>query len=297
MKFLLGAWLLPLLVTSLWINLAHAAGNAAPPPAPAPAPAPVRVVSINLCTDILALELAPPGTLKSVYRLAADPEDSPVADLAKGIALNDGHVDEILGHRPDLVLAHEYSSPFALDFLRRAHIPVVKVKDATSFEAIRDNIRIVAAALGQDAKGEAMIARFDAGLAQARRNPGAHPPRVILYEDMGSVATDDMLLGRLLAHTGFENAVGAVRHGYGNLTVEELIARRPDLVIRGVYRPGSPSQASALLSHPALKAYLSRYAHGIDLSAKLWTCGSPHIAEIASRLAAARDAFPAGGMR
>ena len=48
------------------------------PAAPAGA-APLRVVSINLCTDQLAMLLAAPGQLVSVTHLARDPEASVMA--------------------------------------------------------------------------------------------------------------------------------------------------------------------------------------------------------------------------
>ena len=35
------------------------------------------------------------------------------------------------------------------------------------------------------------------------------------------------------------------------------------------------------------------HARAIDLPAKLWTCGTPYVADIAARLAAARDALTA----
>ncbi|HCX68653.1 MAG TPA: hypothetical protein DHK64_14295, partial [Rhodobiaceae bacterium] len=73
-------------------------------------------------------------------------------------------------------------------------------------------------------------------------------------------------LGRILAHTGFrnvvreENTVGLAYPG-----VEDVIAYRPQLLALGVYRPEAPSQASALLEHPALRLYRERYAEEVSL--------------------------------
>jgi iron complex transport system substrate-binding protein len=255
-------------------------------------PRPQRIVSMNLCADVLALELAEPGTVKSVFRVAADPEDSPVADLARGIPLNNATAEEILGYKPDLVLAHSYSSPFTLSLLTRAHVPVVQVKDADSFEGVRDNIRRVAAALGEREKGEAWIVRFDKSLAASARPKGVHPPRAIIYQDLGGAAAANTILGALLEHAGFENVVRASSNGgFVNLTIEELIEKRPDLVAVGIYRAHEPSLAHEVLAHPALRAYVDRYARAIDLPAKLWTCGTPFITDIADRLAHARDEF------
>ena len=46
-------------------------------------PAPRRVVSINLCTDQLAMMLAAPGQLVSVSQLAGDPHSSAMAEAGE----------------------------------------------------------------------------------------------------------------------------------------------------------------------------------------------------------------------
>ncbi|PKQ07052.1 MAG: ABC transporter substrate-binding protein [Alphaproteobacteria bacterium HGW-Alphaproteobacteria-11] len=251
--------------------------------------APERVVSINLCSDILAADLVAPGTLKSVFRLGRDPHDSAVAHLLQDVPPNDGRIEDILHFAPDLVLAHRYTSPFTLDLLRRVGVPVVTVKDARSFADIRDNIETVASALGRAAEGRALIARFDAEMEAARRD-GPRAPAAILYQDLGGAVTPDSILGRILAHTGFsnvianENPIGLVYPG-----IEDVIALRPELVAIGIYRPGQPSQASALLQHPALHLYRTRYAHEVDLPARDWNCSTRYVTAIAARLAATYD--------
>ncbi len=260
-------------------------------------PRPQRIVSINLCSDVLALELADPGTVKSVFRVAADPEDSPVADLAAKLPLNNATAEDILAAKPDLVLAHRYSSPFTLALLARAHVPVVQVKDAASFEDIRDNVRAVASALGHPERGEAWIARFDASLAASKRPAPVRPLRAVIYQDLGGAAAANTILGALLEHAGFENVVETPSSGgFVNLTIEDLIDTRPDFVAVGVYRAGEPSLAHAQLAHPALREYIAHHARAVDLPAKLWTCGTPFIADIADKLAAARDGFDRAGV-
>lgn len=253
---------------------------------------PQRVVSINLCSDILALELAAPGTLKSIFRVGADPEDNPAAALAKGIPLNNATAEEILNFKPDLVLAHNFSSSFTLSLLARAHVPVVKVTDAASFADVRANVRRVAAALGEQAKGERWLARFDTLLAATARPMSAHPPRAVIYQDMGGSAAANTILGALLTHAGFKNVVkDGPAGGFVNLSIEDLINARPDLVVIGVYRAGEPSLAHQILKNPALKDYIAHHARAIQLPARLWSCGTPFIADIAVALAAARDTF------
>lgn len=256
---------------------------------------PARIVSINLCSDIIAAELAAPGTLKSVFRLGRDPEDSPVAALVRDLPPNDGRIEDILPFAPDLVLAHEWTSPFTLDLLRRMDIAVVTVKDAHDFEGIRENIRIVASALGREEEGAALVARFDAEM-EASRRPGADAPTAILYQDLGSAATPGSILGHILELTGFRNVVreeNAVGLAYPD--IEDVIAMRPELIALGIYRPDAPSQANALLEHPALRLYRARHAEEVRLRARDWTCSTRFVARTAARLATMHDAMDAEG--
>ncbi|MBI1263004.1 MAG: ABC transporter substrate-binding protein [Rhizobiales bacterium] len=252
--------------------------------------APKRIVSINFCTDILALPLAAPGTIASVFRLAADPKDSPVADLAKGIPLNDARTEEILAYHPDLVLAHQYTSPFVLDMLARAHVPVVQIGDAASMEDIRNNVRIVARAMHREAEGAIWLKAFDRVLAASARPVTQASPRAMLYQDLGSAAAPNSVLGALITHTGFRNVITEPTPiGLAYPDIETVIALHPDLMVLGIYREDEVSQANATLQHPALVAYRRKYARTLNLPARQWTCGTPFVAGVARQLAMTHD--------
>ena len=83
-----------------------------------------------------------------------------------------------------------------------------------------------------------------------------------------------------------DNAVGLVYPG-----IEDVIALRPELIALGIYRPDAPSQASALLAHPALRLYRARHAQEVHLTARDWTCSTRYVARTAAQLAAAYDAM------
>lgn len=277
-------------ITAHLIFIALAAmGLAAPLQADA---APRRVVSINLCTDILALPLATPGTMVSVFRLGADPLDSPVAKLASGLPLNDARAEEVLALHPDLVLAHEYNSPFVLAMLERAHIRVVTIKETKSLDDIRANVMTVAQALHREAEGRAWLTEFEATLARSARPLAADSPRALIYQDLGSTAAPNSVLGELLAQTGFRNVISKpTPTGRAYPDLENVIALHPDLMVLGIYRAGEVSQASAVLNHPALVAYRKRYARTLNLDASLWTCDTPFVTATADVLAKTHDAM------
>ena len=73
--------------------------------APLPAHQPRRVVSINLCTDQLAMMMAGPGQLVSVSHLAGDPTYSTMPEAAAAYPANRGLAEEVYLLKPDLVLA------------------------------------------------------------------------------------------------------------------------------------------------------------------------------------------------
>lgn len=62
---------------------------------PAAAQPPARVVSMNLCTDQLAMLIAAPGQLVSVSHVARDPVSSALAEQAQAYPVNHGSAEEI----------------------------------------------------------------------------------------------------------------------------------------------------------------------------------------------------------
>ena len=91
--------LLPGLALTLWVGASAAFADA-----------PARVVSMNLCTDQLAMLLAAPGQLISVSHLASDPMASTMVAEAQAYPVNRGGAEQILLMEPDLVLAGSYTS-------------------------------------------------------------------------------------------------------------------------------------------------------------------------------------------
>ena len=64
---------------------------------------PERVVSMNLCTDQLAMMLAAPGQLVSVSHLASEVQSSSMVEEARAYPMNRGQVEQVFLMRPDLV--------------------------------------------------------------------------------------------------------------------------------------------------------------------------------------------------
>lgn len=252
-------------------------------------PPPARVVSMNLCTDQLAMMLAAPGQLVSVSVVARDPLSSVMYRTAERFPVNHGLAEEIFAQRPDLVLAGTYSSVASVALLRRLGVEVLTLAPATRLDDIPDSIATIARAMGREAEGQQMIAAFRAELAKIRRDP-AEGARAALYYANSYSLGDGTLAGQILATAGLRNvaAEAGLQMG-GTLPLEVLVMAEPDMVIRGA-RYGSPSRSEEVLDHPAL-ADLARRGRVAQMQDRDWICGTPHVLQA---VAALQDLRPGG---
>lgn len=239
--------------------------------APAPA-APQRVVSMNLCTDQLAMLLAAPGQLLSVSDLASDPRMSAMAAEARAYTPNHGGAEEIYLMRPDLVIAGQFASAPTVALLRRLGLRVEVLEPAESIPAIRDQIARIGALLGREATAREVLRDFDRDLAALRRAPARG--RAALYYANGITSGRDTLAGAILAEAGWLNIAG----DYGiasttSLPMELLVMAKPDRLVTGAPWPGR-SRGEALLEHPALSAIAPGRMQATDRD---WVCGTPFI--------------------
>ena len=247
---------------------------------------PQRVVSLNLCTDQLAMMLAAPGQLISVTHTAADPMMSVMADQADEYHLNRARAEEIHALAPDLVLATIWTPAHTVSLLERLGINVHRMPLAARLEEIPDNIALIGALLGREDEAAALIADFEAGL-QALAPPGPEQPRAVLHNANNYTSGADTMAGELLALAGLANiADEAGISGGGNLAMEQIVMLAPDLVIQSERYPGA-SRAEAVMDHPAIATLRDR--GGGALADAEWVCGTPHVLRAVARLADLRD--------
>ncbi len=250
---------------------------------PAGAEMPRRVVSINLCTDQLAMLLAAPGQLVAVSHLARDPRSSTMTAAALGHDITYGQAEEVFLREPDLVLAGTYTTRATVDLLRRLGVRVVEFPPAASLAEVGRQMREVGQVLGRARQGERLAARFEAGLA-ALRSEVAVRPRAALYYAGGYTSGRRTLAGEMIEAAGFAN-VAAERgmEAGGILPLELLLLAAPDLVITAEPYPGA-SRAEEVARHPAL-AGLRRGGAIADAD---WVCGTPGVLDAIVRLGAVR---------
>ena len=83
----------------------------------------------------------------------------------------------MLRYDPDLVLAGPFGVSATVNLLRRLGRNVVIVPQPQDLDGVRASVRAVAAAVGEEAKGEALIAEFDRRLSAPAAACRARRPR------------------------------------------------------------------------------------------------------------------------
>jgi iron complex transport system substrate-binding protein len=243
---------------------------------------PGRVVSLNLCTDQLAMMIAAPGQLYSVSHVARDPRASAMASEADGYEINHGLAEEIYLMRPDLVLTGTYTRRTTTRILRRLGITVEEFDPARSLDDVRQNIARVGEVLGRPQRARNMLRDFDRRLEDLR-SPGAARLRAATYHANGYTAGQDTLAGRILSAAGLINV--AVEAGYpegGVLPLEILAMALPDLVVTSHAYPGA-SRSEEIMAHPVVRHLQANTGHA-TLSDHDWVCGTPHVLRAIGRL-------------
>lgn len=247
---------------------------------------PQRVVSMNLCTDQLAMLVADEGQLISVSALAQDSRNSTMAEAARQYPPNHGRAEEIHQLAPDLVITGRFNAGPTVSMLQRLGIPVAVFDPATSLEDVRDNLQQMGEVLGRPAQAARLIADFDQRLAMLQQ-PVVHPPRAALYFPNGYTRGDQTLLGDIVRAAGFRNvATGEDVQFGGHLPLESLVMAEPDVLITGS-RHDARSRSEAILRHPAVeRAAAWEVVH--ELVTSDWVCGTPQALSAVERIGALR---------
>lgn len=254
---------------------------------------PQRVVSINLCTDQLALLLAKPGQLVSVTHLAHDPRASALAERAAALPSNSARVEEIMLLKPDLILAGSFSDPTKLALLERLGFSIERFAPAQDFAAIEANLRRMGGLLGRAAAAEELIDRFRQRLAAAARASAAAAPLATTYDVNSYLSGRNTLTAAVVEAAGFAHLGSQLGlEGMAQIPLELLVLHRPDALITHQRWYGGPTVGDELLRHPALQASAEVT---LSLPSRYWICGTPAVVEAVTRLAAQRELI--GGER
>jgi iron complex transport system substrate-binding protein len=252
-------------------------------------PRPQRIVSTGLCADQLLLLIADRSQIASLSSFATDPNMSYMVDAVGDLPLNDSSVEEVIPYDPDLVVGSSFAAWDTTRFLRRLGYQVKLVSLPTTLEQTYDLMRDFGEWTGNQARAELMVEQMKAEISAIQSRYAQRPEKsVIVYSPNGYTIGANTLENDILAKAGYRNLAAEMGiDGFQQISLESLIAARPDLLYIDSNVINSDSLASAYISHPALERAVAQQDH-ISIPTPLRICAGPMLTEAIAYLAQRR---------
>ncbi len=250
---------------------------------------PRRIVSLNPCLDVILVEVADRSQIAALSHYARDPYGSTIAPLARTLPFTYGAAEEVIALQPDLVMMPSQTFGGTRRALDRLKIPIAAFALPETVADSLAQVREVAARVGHPERGEALIARIEAALAQAAPRAGTPPVSALVFMPGGFASGPGTLMDEMMQRAGLTNAV--VKYGLRrsiSVPLEAVVADPPQVLLAGEPYPGAPSWAERVMEHPALNHLAVGMARA-TLPERLLFCGGPVLIQTAAALAAARD--------
>ena len=237
------------------------------------------VVSLNPCTDAVAVEIAAPGQVLAISHYSHDPSASSMhLAAARRFPATGGTVEEVLALAPDMVVAGAFMPPATRRALEDLGIRVETFGIASSIAQSQAQVMRMGDLLGRPAEASALAERIET--AVARLASSGEPADAVLWQPGGIVPGGATLVGELLRKAGFANyaaARGMEQASY--LPLEAVLADPPEVLLVAGNERGQ--------HHVALRGVEGMTIAPFDPA--LLYCGGPTIVRAAERIGQIRD--------
>jgi iron complex transport system substrate-binding protein len=245
----------------------------------------MRIVTLDDCSAQFVLKLADREAIAAVSPDAV----LPFAHLraqAEGLPRVRPTAENILALEPDLVVRAYGGDAGIGALLQRAGVRVHQLGFGDGFEAMRGNVRGVAAAVGHPARGEAVVAEFDRRLAALDRS-GSSP--AVLYVTRGGVTTGPgSSVDLMISSAGLRNY--ETRPGWNPLPLERLVTERPDVAATAFFAAGDGELDYWSASRHPLVRRMLKDTPVAALDGATTVCGGWFMIEAIETLASVRQA-------
>ncbi|PHR61509.1 MAG: iron ABC transporter substrate-binding protein [Robiginitomaculum sp.] len=242
-----------------------------------------RIVSLDYCADQYVLKLVDRENI-----LAVSPDAgkafSYMRESAKNIPTLPPRAEDVLIHKPDLVVRSYGGGPNATAFFERAGIPVLNIGWASDFDGIKHVIQTVADQLGESEKGAVIVADMNARLQTIRDNIKPNTTRTALYITPSGVTTGPgSLVHEMLIEANLENF--ETQAGWRSLPLERLVYEQPDLVAAAFFGTQTKFKDSwSPMHHPVTRKKMQDIPT-INIQGAWTSCGAWYLLDAVEALA------------
>lgn len=181
------------------------------------------------------------------------------------------NTEAILVLEPDLVLAATITSPEQVQTLEVLGVPVFLLANPEDFSGLLENIRVVGVLTGHETEAEALAVGLDARVEAVTQKAADAALVSVFYEVDGTDPTAPWTTGAgtfqdvLIGLVGGENIAADIA-GWGQMSLEEIVTRDPQVVIfgEGPWVPTTVESYSDRSGWGEIAAVVDGRVYGID---------------------------------
>ncbi len=231
-----------------------------------PTQAAQKIISLNLCTDILLIQLAAKSQQLSLTHLVKDMSSH--LSIPKTAQFNRGLVEEVILFQPDISIVHTFTNHTTVQRLQKLKIPMLKLKAAQKIEDIYYNLNQVGQAIGRETEARQVIQNMQ---TQLQTMPQLQQQSVLIFYPNGFTVGQQTLVHQIVARLNLHNVVQDIQF-WGKISLEQILYYHPKFIILSTENTDKPALATRLLRHKILQNI-----NQIEVNNHFWQCGSPLI--------------------
>ena len=242
------------LILAASLGLAGCASTASP--LPTPTPAPILLTDgigqpVSLSAPAQRVVSLSPGNTEILFAIGAGPQivgrdsfsDYP-AEAKQATDIGGGfgelNTEVILAQKPDLVLAGALTPPEQLKALVDLGLTVFSVPNPQDFPTLFAIIRTVAQLTGHTPQAETLVAGLEKRVAAMQEKLGTPASRPLVFYELDGTDPNapwtpgpGSFIDRLITLAGGENLGSQLSSEWVQVSIEELIARDPQIILIG----------------------------------------------------------------
>lgn len=204
--------------------------------------APQRIMTLSMGLDNVVLGLVPPERMVAINYLADDGKSSNIVKYGKLFEqkIKKPSVERIMSLRPEVVFVNVWTDKTIITSLRDLGIKVIVLNNPKNLDGVRKNVRAVSQVLQIEAKGEELVGKMDAKLAEIHRKLEKHIAKgkknVVLLSLMTSYGGSGCIYDDMCKEAGVINGISAIGLKNGQaLTKELLLKTKAEILLMPVY--------------------------------------------------------------
>ncbi len=253
---------------------------------------PQHIVSLNLGTDELLLDLVSPDRIAAVSFLAADEGVSYVAAKSQKIPqkIRGTSAEAIMKLHPDLVLIGDWWNLESLQTLREMNIPVYVYKTPYTLAAVSASLREVAGVVGEKEQGEKLVEAYEKKIQRVRQRCAALPEagknKILPFASHGQLGAKGSLYDDMCNCIQVHNVVAPIVGTNTSLVLskEQIVAAEPDIIVTVVWdlpEGKKLSKSREIILHDPAYATLPAIKAGrvVEVPGKCFYCLSHYVAD------------------